>query len=151
MLDINYPLTYKEFCEFVNNNIDNDLTTRCKEVIEHEHIYNRVINTIKSDREDIIKDNSYTRMLVYTICEIYAAKAETISDNIKVRIYCYEFVQKELPTNFYYGDDDRICGCDYAPEWFRKAKRKNGGYDMDINSCYIDIYRWRKIGVKYHR
>jgi hypothetical protein len=171
-LDISNPLSFEEFQNLVEekvnslndhskdySNDDIKLLQRCQEVLHHKHIYYRVTNTLTSSRTDVIKDNSFVRMLVYTICEIYGGVATTIQENVLIKIPCTDYLPENqgVPRHQHVSHSDyngyEMCGCSFAPNEFLKHVDSDDDdyYDYDSNIKYAKVFRARKVGVSYHK
>ena len=102
---------------------------------------------------DITSLNSYDRIIIYAICNIFGLSYDTIKTTEKIYIPCTSFLKcnKGIPENLHIkkiydeNQDDIVCGCDYAPRWFHKNHSHNN-YDDDIS--YSFTYRTCKTGVR---
>ena len=91
MISFEFYLTFDDF----KNRLSSTSEKKYLEVLKNESIYNQVVNTLKNNNSDTIRGNSYIRMLVHTICQIYGATSQTVKKNVSIRIYCSDFLPEK--------------------------------------------------------
>lgn len=113
----------------------------------------------KDTKEEYIEikvDNSYERLVIYTLCIIFGLKCSKVRAYTDVYIPCTYYLptNKGLPYNkhetksFDFKLDDVVCGCDYAPKSFRKHHSHN---DYDDAISYSKFKAKIKVAVRVYK
>ena len=114
-------------------------------------IFKIIYKNIKQSLILKLKANSFERCIIYLICKLFDLKTKILTETVKVLIPCTIFlpcnkdISYDLHKTHMFYNNDYVCGCEFAPQWFSK-NHHNNNYEDTISYSYE--YRTKKIGLE---